>query len=133
MFYRPHARVTLDCGEDLITKQSHKDECDIHNILRQYQRTGMITHIQARQGQFLDLPSDIDFQTSLQLIKQAEDAFAALPAKVRDRFHNDPERFLSAFYDPQLREELREMGLLRNAPPDTPAPPQGAAPAPSTT
>lgn len=47
MFYRSaRRRVSIDCGDQLITKQSHKEECDIYNILRQYNRTGIITYVQ---------------------------------------------------------------------------------------
>lgn len=128
MFYRPHERVTLDCGEELITKQSHKAECDIHNILKQYQRTGIITHINSHSPQYLDLPSSLDLQDAISLVNQAENAFAALPSSVRERYANDPARFLAAFQDPDQAEFLREVGLLHPKP--APAP-SGEAPATS--
>lgn len=120
-FYRPHARVTLDCGDQQITKQSHKDECDIHNILRQYQRTGIINHIQSQQPLFTDLPSNLDYQASMNTLIQAQETFAALPATVRDSFSNDPGRFLAAFTDPEQHDRLRSLGLLKpKAPPASP-------------
>jgi len=125
MFHRPHERYMLDTGDHMITKQSHKDECDIHRILRQYQRTGIITHVQSAQAQFLDLPSSLDFQSSIQLIRDAEQAFASLPASVRDKFHNSPEAFLSAFQDASRADELRAMGFLK---PKTPQEPHTAPP-----
>lgn len=120
-FYRPHPRVTLDCGDQMMTKQSHKDECDIHNILRQYQRTGIIEHIQTQQPLFTDLPSDLDYQSSMNTLIQAQNTFAALPATVRDSFSNDPGRFLAAFGDPAQHERLQALGLLKpEAPPASP-------------
>lgn len=112
-FYRPHLRVQLDCGTELITKQSHKDECDIHNILRQYQRTGIIQHINSQSPLFTDLPSNIDYQDAMNTLIQAQETFAALPSSVRDSFKNDPGVFLAAFTDPAQHDKLRELGLLR--------------------
>lgn len=114
MFYRAGARkVQHPGGGELITKQSHKDECDIHNIMRQYQRTGIITHI-ARQGaRYEDLPDFADYQEGLNTAIRAEEAFASLPSKVRDHYGNDPGRFLAAFSDDRERSFLEEFGLLR--------------------
>lgn len=100
-------------GGQLMTKQSHKAECDIHNILRQYQRTGIINHLSARQGQFMDLPDALDFQEAQNTLITAERAFAALPAKIRDEFNNDPRALLEAISDPAKAERLRALGLFK--------------------
>lgn len=131
-FYRPHPRVTLDCGDVMMTKQSHKDECDIHNILRQYQRTGIINHINTNQPLYSDLPSNIDYQSSMNLLLEAQEAFASLPSKVREHFSNDPGRFLAAFNDPSQAETLRGFGLLKPKPPESQAATAGAAPTGTT-
>lgn len=132
MFYRRNrVRVPLDCGTQTITKQSHKDECDIHNILKQFQRTGILDHVSRNSGRFEDLPSDVDYQTSLNSVMAAQDAFNALPAKVRAHFGNDPVAFLAAFNDPDQAEQLREFGLLK--PKEAPAlPPAEPEPAPAS-
>lgn len=115
MFYRPHNRVALYTGDTLMTKQSHKEECDIHRILRQYQRTGIITHVQSARPQYTDLPDVSDYQTAVNILMEANDTFAALPSAVRDYFQNDPARFLSAFQDDKQADKLREFGLLKPA------------------
>lgn len=125
-------RVTLDTGEELITKQSHKDECDIHNILGQYKKTGIITHVQSARPQYTDLPSDMDYQSSLNTLMQAEQAFAELPATVRDHFHNDPGEFLAAFSDEKQEDKLREFGLITSEKKETPPKPAQTAPEPSS-
>lgn len=124
MFYRAGAiRVQHPGGGPLVTKQAHKDECDIHKILKQYQRTGMITHI-ARQGaRFEDLPDYSDYQEGLNTALRAEEAFNALPSKVRDRYGNDPGRFLAAISSKDERPFLEEMGILKPRPkPADPSP-----------
>lgn len=115
--YIPHPRVVVDTGEFTYTKQSPKDECDINNILAQYKRTGIINHISAKQAQYIDLPDENDFQASLNTVKAAQEAFASLPSKVRDRFGNDPAKFLNALYDPARRAEFEELGVIRAAKP----------------
>lgn len=122
-FYIPHPRVSLDTGDETLVQQSFKTECDINHILAQYKKTGMISHIsaQAAQGAYIDLPSECDLQTSFEIVRQAQEAFGSLPAKVRDRFGNDPGRFLGAFQDPSMADELRELGLLNAAAPPPPA------------
>lgn len=136
MFRRPDSiRVVFDCGDRLITKQSHRDECDIHNILRQYSRTGVINHINARQGQFMDLPDLGDYQAAMNTLIEAQNSFAALPAAVRDHFQNDPGRFLDAFTDSSQADYLRSVGLLKPAQADGTIPataPAGAPDKPSS-
>lgn len=113
MFYRPHPRVTSNTTGESMTKQSHKDECDIHNILSQFKRTGIITHVKNSGARFDDLPSDIDFQTSLHTVMEAERQFFLLPSKVRAHYSNDPAQLLAALSDPSKAEELRNFGILK--------------------
>lgn len=132
-FYTPHDPVTLDCGDEMITKQEFKDECDINNILYQYSTTGILNHINSSPANFLDLPDMSDFQQSLAIISEAEAAFASLPSKVRDRYGNDPARFLGALGDASEKEYLTEVGVFKApvAPVtgiDRPAPPAESAP-----
>lgn len=129
MFYRPHKRITLNCGDREMTKQSHKDECDIHKILRQYQRTGILSHISAQSAQFVDLPDSVDYQESVHILMRAEEAFSALPSQVRSSFDNDPLKFLQAFNDPGQEGRLRDLGLLK---PKVVSSPVEGPPAPST-
>lgn len=139
-FYKPHARVRYT-GElvNHVTgvvftpprrvKQSHVAECDINTIMKQYSQTGQLKHISARaqMGEYLDLPDQVDFQASLQIIKDGETAFAGLPAKTRDRFDNDPANFLAFMANPTNQDEAVQLGLMTKPP----APPQ-ATPVAST-
>lgn len=125
MAFRERIRYTTPVGEESITKQSHKAECDIHNILKQYEKTGIITHVQSASPHYTDLPSDVDYQSAMNTLLAAQAAFAELPAKVRSHFDNDPQAFLAAFADPAQEETLRDFGLLEAA--------QASAPAGATT
>lgn len=131
-FYRPHPRVTFDndlidpkTGEVIyppsMTKQEFKAECDINNIIKQFSATGMVRHVSARaaEGRYEDLPDPQDFQESLAIIQQATEAFMTLPAKIRDRFHQEPAEFLAFVSDPSNIDEMRTLGIAN---PLAPAP-----------
>lgn len=132
-FYRPHKRVqehgelvNIHTGDITVppsmTKQEFIRECDVNNVIKQYKQTGMVAHVNAKaaQGAYQDLPDAVDFQESLHLVMAAETAFMTLPAKVRDRFGQDPAEFLAFLSDPKNAEEARALGLiqpLKEAPP----------------
>jgi phage internal scaffolding protein len=115
-FYIEHSRVTHASGGEMVTKQEFKDECDINNIISQFKLTGIISHINNNKPLYEDLPSQPDYQTSLNTIIAAEEAFNSLPSTVRDYFNGDPARFLGAFNDPKMEDKLREFGLLNPKP-----------------
>lgn len=133
-FYRPHPRVqekgelvNPKTGEVEIppsmTKQEFARECDINNVIKAFKTHGMFTHVNAKaaQGAYQDLPDSVDFQESLHTIMVAEQAFMSLPAKVRDRFGQDPAQFLAFMQDPANLKEARELGLVHPEPtPPTP-------------
>lgn len=142
-WYQPHSRASdfdnrvLDkkTGElktlPSRTKQSFLEECDINNIIRDFKVTGQIAHMntQRAQGAYLDLPDPLDFQESLQLVKDAQTSFATLPSAVRTRFGNDPTAFLQFMSDPKNQEEIIKLGLATDNRP--PPPPAGSAAAPA--
>lgn len=146
-FYRPHKRVPYTgelvnhaTGEvtkpPSLTKQSFKDECDINNIIKQYKVTGMITHMSANasRGVYADLPDESDFQTAIAVVAEANSAFNTLPSKIRDRFGNDPAKFLAFCQDPANAKEMQDLGLAKApAAQDPPKPPAPDAPPPAST
>lgn len=99
------------------TLQNFKDECNINNIMKKFERTGMLNH--ARQyeggyGDFTDAP--VDFQEAMNIVLDAEKMFATVPAKVRKEFDNDPGKFLAFVDDPKNLDRARELGLAMPAP-----------------
>lgn len=94
------------------TKQSFRDECDINNILRQFNVTGQLP-IDGVQPQYGDFSGITDYQSALNAVMEAQDSFLALPAKIRAKFDNDPALFVDFASDEANRDELKAMGLLR--------------------
>lgn len=108
-------RVPVDFSLPVVTKQSHKAECDINTILRQYQRTGVIAHVAQGRPDYRDLPDVGDYQEALALVETAAAGFGDLPSGVRDRYRNDPARFLEAVQAGFDDDFLRSAGILRPA------------------
>lgn len=93
------------------TQQHLKAECDINNILRQYDKTGLITHVNNATAQYGDFTEVNEYQESLNRVIAAQDAFAALPSDVRKRFANDPGEFFEFATDPSNFDAMVDMGL----------------------
>lgn len=105
-----------------MTKQEFIAECDINNILREFtpQAMNALMAQTAALGGYADLPDSLDLQESMRIQEAASTAFASLPSRVRDRFANDPGRFLEFLHDPANREEAKTMGLIQEPPPPPP-------------
>lgn len=98
---------------ETVTQQSMADECDINNIMAQYERTGLCNHLNQYEGQYGDFTDVVDYQTAFNVVIKANEMFESLPSSVRKRFNNDPASFLSFVDDPANSEALIEMGLAR--------------------
>lgn len=102
----------LRCTDPTLAKQSFKDECDINKIVERFGLTGELpTNIAVPEYQ--DFTQIYDYHSALNAVAQANEAFEELPAKMRQRFQNDPETFVNFCTDPRNREELTRMGLLK--------------------
>lgn len=117
-------------NEPSLTKQSFVDECDINNIIAQFAKTGVLPGNTRDPGSALygDFTSVLDYQTSMNLVINAHDAFLALPAAIRDRFHNDPEKLLAFLNDEKNRDEAVRLGLIDAPPAPEPDPVAPVAP-----
>lgn len=141
-WFQPHRAVVWDgyvtdpltgetAKEPSLTKQAHKDECDINNIVKAFNATGVLNHLKTAEqaGVFTDLPDPFSYQDALNLTIQAQHSFSQLPSDIRARFGNDPAQFLAFTGDPANAQELINMGLATERPSPTPT----AAPTPLNT
>nr|UXQ87983.1 MAG: internal scaffolding protein [Microvirus sp.] len=110
-------RSGLICGLSM-TKQSHKDECDINKIVATYNRTGLITHQKENPGIYTECNS-VDFLQSQIIVSKAKQMFSELPSKIRDRFNNDPATFMDFMHNPDNKDEIYRLGLAER-PEETP-------------
>lgn len=139
-FFRPHKPVDFDnlvadakTGKlepmPSMALQQYKDQCDINNILKQFKKTGIVSHISAHQaqGSYEDLPDPLEYQDALNAVMAAQESFATLPSKVRTRFENDPTKFLDFMQDPKNAEEMYDLGLATRPHPPAEQSSSGAA------
>lgn len=67
---RRHAIVFTEPSK---TRQSFKDECDVDNIVRQFERTGLITHARKHPGEYFAAP-EMDYFTAMRADAEARSA-----------------------------------------------------------
>lgn len=100
--------------ESPVTRQEFKQECDINYIMGQYELGYEITHINEAAPQYMDCSAET-FREHMDYVAGAFSMFEELPAKLRDRFGNDPAEFLEFCSHEKNRPEMAEMGLLSEA------------------
>jgi phage internal scaffolding protein len=126
--YDERTPVRFDCVGESRTQQSFKDQCDVNNILKRFEDTGLAEHVKEHGGVYDDFVSmPADYHEAMSSVVKAQQMFEELPAKLRKRFGNDPGDFLK-FVDTADDAAMREVGLL---PPVVPPDPPKADPAAS--
>ena len=105
----------LDCEDPSLAQQHFKDECDINNILRQFNVTGLLPEnsLSPRYGDFTGIS---DYHTAINRVIAAEDEFMSLPAQLRARFNNDPAQLIEFLDTPENLKEAISLGLVNPQP-----------------
>lgn len=106
--------VTVDFSGDRgisRTKQSEGPATDINAIVKKYETTGMVSHLNQRAPMYGDFSQAVALHEALNAVMEADDAFMTLPAEVRKEAENDPVRFLEMLASPEGTEVLVEAGL----------------------
>ena len=103
----------LHCEDATLTQQHFKDECDINNILRQFNITGLLPEsaLSPRYGDFTGIT---DYHSALNQVIAAEDEFMRLPADLRARFANDPAQLIEFLENSDNKNEAIKLGLVNN-------------------
>jgi phage internal scaffolding protein len=109
-------RVQYFCEGPSLTRQEFRDECDLGKIIARFSMTpeGQEALMKAQgylDARFEDVSGVVDYQTALEQVKAADEAFMRLPAIVRTRFDNDPAKFLDFVDDPKNGDEMIKLGL----------------------
>ena len=102
----------LHCKDPTLTKQSFAEEVDINTIVKRFALTGELPK-DVRMPQYGDFTNAFDFQTAMNAIRQAQESFMAMPAHVRSRFDNNPQKFVEFCSDEKNAEEAAKLGLVQ--------------------
>ena len=98
-------------GGEMMTEQSHKDACDIHTIMRRYEKTGVIDHVNARGAEYGNYVGAPDFKEAMDYIANAHSLFESVPAHIRDQFDNDAGKYLEFMTNEDNIDAIKEFGL----------------------
>lgn len=104
----------LHCEDASLAQQHFKEECDINTILEKFNITGLLPQqtLSPRYGDFSGIG---DYHTALNRVIAAQDEFEALPAQIRARFDNDPEKLIEFLENSDNRPEAESLGLVEKA------------------
>lgn len=112
-FSSPHLKVQKFTVGESRTKQSFANECEINNIMRKYEKTGILTHAKEHKGDYGNYIDVQDYKTNLEKILSAGEMFSELPSGLRKQFDNSPVQFLQFVQDPKNTEKMAELGLIK--------------------
>ncbi len=105
----------LECKDPSLAQQHMKDECDINVIVERFGVTGELPSAPVPPS-YGDFSGVSDYHTAINAVRASEEAFMALPAKIRARFDHDPNALLQFLNDPINRNEAIEIGLIDGEP-----------------
>jgi phage internal scaffolding protein len=110
-YTNPPPRCWFETQGESMTQQHFAEESEINNILRTYDRNGVIEHIHRGNAIYADFSNITDLSDALHQIKEAQEEFLNIPSEIREKFQNDAGKFFKFASDPANLKELREMGL----------------------
>lgn len=120
----------LACKDESKAVQSQEAEANINTIVRNFGITGKMPE-NPRLPMYGDFSEITDYRSALEAVRSADASFMELPADVRAKFENDPQRLLEAVSVPGNEAMLRDLGLISSSvPAGEPAPAPAPAPAP---
>lgn len=114
-------------NEPSMTRQADAAECDINNIMKRYEKTGILPPYTS-PGFFADVSDMGDFHAVMDTVAKTRAIFEQFPAEFRASFGNDVAEFVNWATDPANAGELKS--LIDEAPkaPVVPAPAVEPAP-----
>lgn len=95
-----------------MTVQANKDEVNVNSIIARFIKTGDASVFNQRVGTYADVSNIGDYAACQEMLKNAQESFATLPARVRDAFKNDPGLLAEALQDVNRRPELEALGIM---------------------
>lgn len=103
--------------EPSLTQQQFKDECEIESLLKAHNLSQVmgIVNNHGQQPLYGDVSDIPDFHDAKNHLARATEYFEGLPSDVRSRFNNSLSEFLTTLNNPDAREALTEMGVLKAA------------------
>lgn len=125
--YADPIKVPFNTKGESLTQQHFKDECDIENVIKMHDRTGIIPHVARGMAQYGDYSEVNEYREALDLINNADASFGQLPSEIRKRFNNNAGDFFEFATNPDNFDQMVEMGLAPSPAPEAREEPKKAA------
>lgn len=109
--YAEHKRVQMKPEGESLTQQHFAKDADVRNIIKQYDRTGLIANVARGVAQYGDYSEVNEYRESLDMVNRANDNFMQLPAEIRQLFGNDAGTFFEFATNPENDKKMIELGL----------------------
>ena len=109
--YGDRTRTGFETTGESLTQQSHAGAADVRNIIKQYDRTGLIANVNKGVAQYGDYSEVNEYAEALNVVIQANESFAQIPSHIREQFGNDAGVFFEFATNPKNKEEMIKMGL----------------------
>lgn len=93
------------------TRQDQADLCDINKIMARADQ-GIAPWVPQEVGAYGDFTQVGDLRESLERVRRADEAFMALPVKVRNAYDNDVTKFAADFQTEEGLGRLRELKVV---------------------
>lgn len=114
--YNPPPQVSVKFSKPSLTQQQFRQECDINNIIASVNSAGVTNNPlwngtrRPLYGDFSGI-QDMDYLQAQNTFLDASARFMELPAKVRQRFNNNPAELLAYIQSNPSSEELAQLGF----------------------
>lgn len=110
-YSEPFRGSDLECKDPSLAQQNMKDDVDINVMLEKFKVTGVMPQsvVLPKYG---DFSSVVDYRSAMDAVRKARDSFMDLPAHLRARFDNDPQKLLEFVSDDKNRAEAEKLGLV---------------------
>lgn len=110
---------TWDVGfhnnEPSLTDQQFEAETNVNNIMKKHMGSMDSAYQHSlKTGVYADLTNITDYQSMLETVRHAQEAFDTLPAQTRFKFENDPAKLISFLSDPKNKDEALSLGLIQS-------------------
>ena len=111
--YGDRKRQSFHVVGESLTQQSHAAEADVRNIIKMYDRTGLIKNVQKGIAQYGDYSEVNEYAEAHRKVAEANEAFSLIPSEIREQFSNNAGLFFEFATNPQNKEKMIEMGLAK--------------------
>lgn len=109
--YGDRNRVQANPEGESLTQQHFAKDADVRNIIKQYDKTGLIANVARGVARYGDYSEVNEYREALDMVNAANNNFMQLPAEIREMFGNDAGSFFEFATDPANEEKMVELGL----------------------